>query len=304
MCKSYKKIQQFVLSLFLAGLLVFSLATLAEAKISLVFGTYAAEKPTATVRKLRPILDALEVQMAKISKQDVEIRLNISNSYMAAIGKLRNGDVDFVRFGQVVYVMAKAAEPGLKIIVVEGDHAKKSFKSLIVVRTDSPILKVADLSGVTFAFGSEYSTTGRYLPQSFLIDHGISADTLGGFAYLGRHDRVASAIADGLYDAGALSEGVYKELVAKGMKLRPIASFSSVTKPWVARKGLPEKTRNLITKSLLALRGIAVLGLIKKDCFLPGQDQDYRGIRQSIANNWVFFVGSRNQLPIGAGSRN
>lgn len=261
----------------------------ARSEINLVFGTYAAEKPTVTVQKLRPILNAIEVEMTRIAGEPVRIRLHISKSYYAAIQAILKGKVDFARFGQAAYVMAKAMRPNLKIIAVEGDHAKKSFRSMIVVRADSSITEISDLFGATFAFGSEYSTTGRYLPQSFLSHHGITAQMLSKYAYLGRHDRVASAVADGLYQAGAISEWVFKDMVANGSKLRSIASFSSVTKPWVASPGLAKETIGNISASLIALRGVPVLGLIKKDCFLPGDDRDFSNTRNSILNNWAFF---------------
>lgn len=261
----------------------------AHAEINLVFGTYAAEKPTVTVKKLRPILNAIESEMAKIAGQTVNIRLNISKNYDAAIQDILKGKVDFARFGQAAYVMAKAVQPELKIIAVEGDHAKKSFRSMIVVRADSSITEISDLFGATFAFGSEYSTTGRYLPQSFLTRHGITAQMLSKYAYLGRHDRVASAVSDGLFEAGAISEWVFKDMVSKGANLRSIASFSSVTKPWIASPLLSKETIAIISKSLIALRGVPVLGLIKKDCFLPGEDRDYAMTRASILNNWAFF---------------
>ena len=276
---------------FLVILLTITLGIRASvAGETLTFGTYSFEKASTTARKMRPILNALAAEMEKRSGNKVQIRLQIAKDYLTGINDLIEGRVDFARFGQAAYVIAKSAEKDLSILVVEGDHARKTFRSLIVVRNDSPIKQVTDLNETSFAFGDQYSTTGRYLPQAFLVQHGIRASSLNHRSYLKRHDQVAMAVANGKFDAGAISEWVYQDLISNGVKIRPIASFSSVTKPWVARQGLPVSMQKLIRESLIGLRGIKVLENIKKDCFLPGHDKDYDNVRQSITDNWQFFI--------------
>lgn len=263
-----------------------------QATETLIFGAYAFEKPTTTVRKLRPILNALETELSKQTGRTIKIRMRVASTYRGAIRDIIKGRVDFGRYGQAAYVFVKSANQHIKIIAVEGDHKKKTFRSVIVVQKNSDIQTLQDLKGRSFAFGNEYSTTGRYFPQAYLTQHGITADQLSKFVYLGRHDRVAWAITDGTFDAGAISEWVYQDLVRQKATIRVIASFSNVTKPWVARKGLSPKLLRALQKSLLALQGIKALGRIKKDCFLPGHDTDYTSARLVIANNWEFFTTS------------
>lgn len=159
-----------------------------------------------------------------------------------------------------------------------------------MVRNGSDIRGVQDLIGRSFAFGNEYSTTGRYFPQAFLARRGVTAGKLANFSYLGRHDRVTWAVANGAFDAGAISEWVYQDLLRKGAKIRAIASFSNVTKPWIASERLPADILLATQKSLIALRSVKILALLKKDCFLPGHDGDYSTARLAIANNWKFFA--------------
>lgn len=218
--------------------------------------------------------------------------VKVASTYREAISDIIKGRVDFGRYGQAAYIFAKAANNRLKIIAVEGDHKKKTFRSVIVVREGSDIRIPQDLVGRSFAFGNEYSTTGRYFPQAFLVRHGITADKISKFSYLGRHDRVGWAVADGAFDAGAISEWIYEDLVQKKASIRAISSFSNVTKPWVARAGLPVDILMATQKSLIALRSVKILARIKKDCFLPGQDSDYSAARLAIADNWKFFVSS------------
>lgn len=262
----------------------------AQADETLVFGTYAFEKPTMTVQKMRPILDALETRLQEQLGRPIKIRLQIAQNYHRAIGDLAQGRVDFGRYGQAAYVIAKEQNPDLDILAVEGDQKKKVFQSVIIVHNDSWIYSMDDLIGKSFAFGSIYSTTGRYFPQNFLVSRGINVRSLSRYSYLRRHDRVGWAVSDGSFDAGAVSKWVYEDLKKRGAKIRPIASFANVTKPWVARKGLSVEMKSAIRKALISLRGVKVLDLIKKDCFIPGDDGDYDSVRVAIANSRLFFV--------------
>lgn len=74
----------------------------------------------------------------------------------------------------------------------------------------------SQLRGQTFAFGDERSTIGRYLSQLLLVQHGIRADELLSYEYLGRHDRVGTAVGAGQFDAGALKESTFRKLKKKG----------------------------------------------------------------------------------------
>ncbi|MBL4600308.1 MAG: phosphate/phosphite/phosphonate ABC transporter substrate-binding protein [Rhizobiaceae bacterium] len=262
----------------------------AQTSETLVFGTYAFEKPTTTVQKMRPILDALEIRLQERFGKPVKIRLQIAQSYHRAIQDLVQGRVDFGRYGQAAYVFAKEENRDLDILAVEGDQKKKTFQSVIIVHNDSRIFSLDELTGKSFAFGSIYSTTGRYFPQDFLTSRGITVRTLSRYSYLQRHDRVGWAVSDGSYDAGVVSKWVYEDLKKQGAKVRPIATFATVTKPWVARSGLSVEMKSAISDALISLRGVQVLKLIKKDCFLPGDDRDYDSVRMAIANNRLFFV--------------
>ena len=140
-----------LLKTFALGLLTTSLIVMntdqARAVDTLIFGTYAFEKPTTTVRKLRPILDALEQKLELQLGHSIKIKMRVAKSYRAAIADLTAGRVDFGRYGQAAYIMAKAAQRDLKVISVEGDHKKKTFKSVIVVHQNSSIQSFADFDG-------------------------------------------------------------------------------------------------------------------------------------------------------------
>ena len=132
------------------------------------------------------------------------------------------------------------------------------------------------------------STIGRYLSQNHMMSQGIYARDLAKFDYLDRHDTVGMAVSAKKYDAGALKEGTFNKLVAKGHRLRKIADFDNVTKPWVSRKTLDPNIHTGLRASLLDLTDAALLKAYGKQGFLPGTDQDYEIIRQAIGQNAKF----------------
>ncbi len=261
----------------------------ARADVNLKFGVYVSDKPTEMVRKFRPVLDALEVAMNRELDEAVHIKMRVASDYEAGIEDLVTGAVDFARFGPASYVLAKQRNPELRILSVESKKGTKVFYGIICVAKDSPIRSVEDLRGKSFAFGNRRSTIGRYLSQLFLHRHGIKAKDLAAYSYLGRHDKVGTAVARNQFDAGALKEGTFKKLVAKGLAIRAIASFPNVTKPWIARGGLAPKVFAALRAVLLRMRNPAALKALKKDGFLEGNDDDYAAIRKAMASNARFF---------------
>lgn len=265
----------------------FSVNTYADIRLS--FGVYTSDKPSAMVKKFRPIINTLEKMLAAELESPVKIKMQVAKSYEEGIQDIVTGNVDFSRLGPASYVEAKQQNPGLSILAIESKGGKKRFKGIICIREDSSIETISDLKGKRFAFGNQRSTIGRYLSQLYLAENGIKATDLAGFDYLGRHDKVGEAVALGRYDAGALKNGTFKRLVKNGRKLKALATFFNVTKPWVASSQMSEKMKKAITNALLSMQDQAALKILKKDGFIEGSDADYEHIRKSIDKNKMFF---------------
>ncbi|MDG1737440.1 MAG: PhnD/SsuA/transferrin family substrate-binding protein [Paracoccaceae bacterium] len=118
--------------LFMLSMVLFS-ASSAVADIELIFGTYAADKPSTTVKKFKPFLDHLSAEMGQILGENVNIKMKISKEYEQSIRDLVNNVVDFARFGPASYITAKNINPkGLTQITrkrcYHGKHAEESLK--------------------------------------------------------------------------------------------------------------------------------------------------------------------------------
>lgn len=266
-----------------------SLSVLAEEQIQLRFGVYSSNKPTAMVRTFKPILNSLEQRMSEKLQKSVDIRMQIAKSYEEGVSDLTSGKVDFSRFGPASYIEAKNTNPNLEIVAIESKNSEKVIYGIVAVREKSDIRSISDLKNKSFAFGNETSTVGRYLSQLYLERNGVRAQDLDNYQYLGRHDKVGTAVGAGDFDAGALNESTFKKLIAKGEKIKELARFPNVSKPWIARAGIDETVLEALRESLLELSDPDTLKSLKVDGFLPGSDEDYQTIRDSIELNDAFF---------------
>ena len=268
----------------------FLLAASARADVSLTFGLYTSKKPTEMVKLYRPLLNLLEQNLAAELKEPVEIQLQVAKTYEDGIKALTEGTFDFSQVGPVSYVQAKEKSAKLELLAIEGTKGQKAVNGVICVLSNSPIQKVEDLKGKKFAFGDQFSTTGRYSSQLYLVEHGIRGSDLGGFEYLERHDRVGAAVAGGDFDAGALNERTFRKLVEGGAPLRALAYFPIDGRPWVAREGLPMRLRAALQAALLAVKDPKVLSPIGEEglVFLSGDDSDFASTRKAVRENSRF----------------
>lgn len=280
--------QKALFCLFLFTVALASLSERAVAEIHLKFGTYAADKPTDTVKKYRPFLMFLESHLGAALDEEVHIDMVIAKQYETSIQQLSSGEVDFARFGPASYVHATRQNPGIQIVAMESKNGQKIFKGIIAVHKDSKIETLSDLAGLTFAFGDELSTIGRYLSQALLLDAGISGADLHSYAFLGRHDTVGLAVGAGKYAAGALKESTFRKLVANGVPIRALVKFDNVTKPWITASTMDPRIYKAMQRIMLATENEEIVRRVAKNGFLLGSDADYQGIRRAMQRSAEF----------------
>jgi len=272
-----------------AAAIFLSTSVWADGPVRLNFGVYSSNKPSAMVKIFKPTLQELEDRMSARLRRDVDIRMQIAKDYEQGISHLTSGKVDFSRFGPASYIEAKRVNQDLKILAVENKNNAKVFYGIIAVNKNSDIQDIAQLKGKSFAFGDEGSTIGRFLSQLHLEKNGVRAADLSNYEYLGRHDKVGTAVGAGSFDAGALNESTFKKLLDKGEPIRELARFPNVTKPWIARSGLDPDIYTALRDSLLEITNEMALKGLKVDGFLQGDEDDYSEIRTAMENNYVFF---------------
>ena len=276
-----------------ASLIACAVSQTASAEtLRLNFGVYSSNKPSAMVRVFKPVLNELESRMSEKLGRDVDIRMQIAKDYDQGISHLTDGKVDFSRFGPASYIEAKKMNDDIQILAMESKGGAKVFYGIIATKTESDVKTVDDLRNRSFAFGDEGSTIGRFLSQLYLEQNNIRSTDLIKYEYLGRHDRVGTAVGAGDFAAGALNESTFKKLIKAGEPIQELARFPNVTKPWIARSGLDSSITEALQVSLLEIREAQALKGLKIDGFLNGSDEDYAVIREAMDFNYKFFESS------------
>lgn len=254
----------------------------------LTFGVYTSDKPTVMFRKFKLILSSIEEKMAAQLDRDVKIKLQIYSRYRDAMLALVRGQVDFVRFGPASYVLVKEENPKIELLAIEENEGERRFQGVIFCRTDSSIESLRDLKGKRFAFGDENSTIGRFLAQAKLVEAGIHWDDLSHKEYLGRHDRVVTAVLHRRFDAGAAKIRTFRKYKDRGLRI--LESFDNVTKPWVAREGLDPDTLRELREALLSMKDPRALKSIGKKLsgFGRVRDSEYDFVRAGMKRARAF----------------
>ncbi|MEH6649913.1 MAG: PhnD/SsuA/transferrin family substrate-binding protein [Motiliproteus sp.] len=252
----------------------------------LVFGIYANEQPRAIVKKFRPILDQLERSISLELNRPVTIKMDVARTYQEGISRLIKNEVDFSRFGAASYILSKNKNKHIRLIAVERKKGELFFDGAICVQTGSPIATLSDLQGRSFAFGEQNSTIGRYLSQQMLNAAGVNESDLDHHDYLDRHDRVGIAVAEGLYEAGALNANTLKSLQAKGYQLQTISTFPVPTKPWIASSGIDPVVFRALQDALIGLPESKGLDYTT----VTEEGRHFASIIKAIDSNSKFFI--------------
>src|SRR5678816_4288041 len=121
--------------------------------LDLKFCSYTSEKPTEIFQQFAGMVAPIERGLTTRMKRPVKVELKIIQGYAQGIDELVAGRVDFCQVGPASYVTIKRRNPGVTLLAMESEQGKKHFDGMIVVKKDSPVQKMVDLKGRTFAFG-------------------------------------------------------------------------------------------------------------------------------------------------------
>ena len=127
------------------------------------------------------------------------------------------------------------------------------------------------------------------MAQQFLLKNGIGAKDLSRYEYLGRHDIVGVKVGVGDFAAGAMSEATFRKLLLDGEKIRELARFPIVSKPWVTRAGIDPAIYSALKISLLEMSNAKALEPLEINGFVNGTNEDYRVVANAMSQNHQFF---------------
>jgi phosphate/phosphite/phosphonate ABC transporter binding protein len=220
--------------------------------------------------------------------------LVVAREYSDLSQKLLSGEVDVCDLSPLNYVMAKQADPSLRLLVRQVATGSSTYSAYFVTRPESGIQSLADLRGRSVAYVDRLSASGYLFPAAGLVEAGLDPlSSPGRVGFLGSHEAVARAVLSGEYEVGALWSGAFDEMRATLPELRGLeVIYKSERIPfdgYVARGGLPPALLDNMRSALLGLStrtpaGRRVLSPLPSQLngFISAQDQDYEVVRSAL----------------------
>jgi len=211
--------------------------------------------------------------------------LVIGSSYEETVEGLCSGTLDLAYLGPFTYVQAHARCGALPVVRLR-TLGRETYRSLMLVRTDSPIREVSDLGGRRFGFGSPLSTSSHLVPRAILMEAGLAAGKDVECRYFRHHERAARAVLLGEVEACGVRDIVGEKYVGRGLRVLarsdPIPNF-----PLVVGPGDDGTIRRMIVRALLEVPQKEPAVRARMGCwdrelaggFLPAADADYDGVR-------------------------
>ena len=248
-------------------------------KQELVFGAIAVGKVSKTKKSLQPLFDYLK------TKTGYTFKFKTGKDYADTIAKFQSGAFDLGFIGPSPYVIASSGDQSTSLQIMAGleTNHKPYFQAVIIAKkSNDTINTLKDLKGKSFGFGSRQSTLSCYMPCKMLLDAGVF-DSLSGYEFLGKHDKVARNVAMGGIDAGGIKEAVANKNLDKIKiiaKSEPVYDFL-----FVAHKTMPKAQFEKIKTALIELKDPAALTSIKKGVtgIIPTKDSNYDPLRKVMA---------------------
>lgn len=91
-----------------------------------------------------------------------------------------------------------------------------AYHLIMVVRADSPYMKLADLKGKRVAHVSPSSNSGNLAPRALFPKEGLVPDRDYKVLYSGKHDNSIASVVNGDYDAAAVADDVLVRMIQRG----------------------------------------------------------------------------------------
>lgn len=238
------------------------------------------ENASTLIQNAQPLKAYLESTLKK------EIELIVTTDYSSMIEAMRFGRIEVAYFGPFSYVLAKSRATEIEPFAVGVERGLPTYNSILIAQAGGPVKTIADVKGKPFAFGDQASTSSHLVPRAFLLGQGLEGDKDYKVVHLGAHDAVARAVQAGQVPAGALSEPIYKSLVARNVidpaKVVQIGLSPPIPNyPIVMQGNLAPALKAAIRSAFLDMKDKEVLKAFRVEAFAPTDDKAYDVLRDT-----------------------
>jgi phosphonate transport system substrate-binding protein len=239
------------------------------------------ENAATIIKNARPLAAHLEAVLGR------EIEVVVTTDYSSMIEAMRFGRIEVAYFGPFSYVLAKSRAPGIEAFAVGVVRGSPTYYSIVVATAGGPVRRLDDIKGHPFAFGDQASTSSHLVPRAMILKRtGLVGDRDYRVVHVGTHDAVARTVQAGRAPAGALSESIFRTLLARGVverdKLVDIALSDPIPNyPLVMQGDLAPSLKEAIRRAFLELKDPELLRNFRVERFAPTDDSAYDVIRET-----------------------
>jgi phosphonate transport system substrate-binding protein len=241
------------------------------------------------LRRVQPIVRMLSKEMG------MEVQPIVEGDYPSVVQAMKAGKLDASFFTPMGLVLAERSA-GARVVLQSLFRGKSCYHSAIVTRTDSPIKRLQDLKGKSFAFVDPISSSGSVFPKLMLMDAGIKPDKdLARYIYTGGHDAAILAVLHRKVDAAATfaietdgHTGPWQDVLGpEANHIRVIAYSAPIPNgPLAVSKDLDAAVVERLKKGFMAVAhtkaGRAELEKLYMDDFQPAKLSDYIPLRKAF----------------------
>jgi len=184
----------------------------------------------------------------------------------------------------VAYLKAHA-KGNVQLVAKTLTNKKASFQLMVVVRDDSPIRRIQDLKGKTFAFGDK----AAILQRAVVVGAGMPLENLGEYKFTGHYDNIAKGVASGDFDAGILKDTTARDWQQRGLRVLhsspPLPPYNIVASSKLDAKLLKQIRQVFLDLDIKNPAHKKVIQALddEYDGFVPARDSDYDVVRRLIA---------------------
>jgi phosphonate transport system substrate-binding protein len=240
-------------------------------------------KPPSTMYKnFLPLKRYLEKNL------DVSIRIKVAKDSSDIIRHLETGEADMAFLCPTLYCVSYNRVPIVPLVKLR-INGTSEYRSLLLVREDSPVKKTADLLDGTFVYGRYQCPESGLLPRVMLKRVGISDKDLLESVKLGSDESAMISVMAKMFDATGVSEMAAKPYIGNGLRVLR-HSYSIPQYVFVARASLGKDFIQRLKKTMLSINGLedpkSIIGSIESgvDGFSEAEDRDYDIVRVLIKN--------------------
>ncbi len=219
----------------------------------------------------------------------IKLRFNTAKNIPEFEKKLAKGEYDFAYMNPYHFTVFNQ-DPGYSALVVRRDQP---IRGIVVVRKDSNIRELSDLSNTTMAFPSPAAFAASMLPRAELTKKQIPFTP----KYVSSHDSVYLNVAKGIFPAGG---GVKRTFNNVSPELREQLTILWVTEPYTphsiaANPRVPseisKKVQNAFVQMSLDKKGSELLQSLKiKNGLIAATDADWddvRGLQLNLLDKFI-----------------